>query len=461
MKAPLLLLLVSALAFSVAPSLEAQLLKPKQASLLNSNRKPFPKRPPIPDGALSTQTVAQLKSLTDSLREQDYAKLREALGTLGKSKDPRIGWVLSDVLRISEHPSLRKAVVSSAETLLGEKIRGRSEWVALTDLLIAWDVPAFDGYLGVKREIYTLIVPAWGRLMSDEGEVDWRLVSWGGVGIDNRPYDQTHQPVNSIPASDNPTVTDAAGGSWLSDDSPVFGVLINGEARAYPRFIMEIREMVNDTLGGRDFAMPYCTLCGAAHVWLTDRVPEGVERPVLRTSGLLIRSNKLMYDVVSGSVFDTFLGHATNGPLYQKEISLPGHPVISTTWGAWKANHPATTVLAQSESLGRRSDLRTTRDAKGPIFPVGDVDSRLTVHKEVLGVVTNEGRAIAFSVDQAKEHLRKGKEVTLDGVTVSLDAGGLSAQLADGTPLVAHESFWFGWSQFRPDTSLWTGGKKS
>ena len=41
--------------------------------------------------------------------------------------------------------------------------------------------------------------------------------------------------------------------------------------------------------------------------YFSDEVPDGVDRPVLRTSGLLIRSNKLMYDIQAYSVFDTFL----------------------------------------------------------------------------------------------------------------------------------------------------------
>lgn len=42
--------------------------------------------------------------------------------------------------------------------------------------------------------------------------------------------------------------------SWLKDDGVVFGIGLNGEFRAYPRRIMEVHEMVNDTLGARDLA---------------------------------------------------------------------------------------------------------------------------------------------------------------------------------------------------------------
>ncbi|MEM7197348.1 MAG: DUF924 family protein, partial [Pseudomonadota bacterium] len=59
--------------------------------------------------------------------------------------------------------------------------------------LIAWDVPAIPGYLEYKRAIFTSIVPGWEDLMV-EGDIDWRLVSWGGVLIDSRPHDATERP---------------------------------------------------------------------------------------------------------------------------------------------------------------------------------------------------------------------------------------------------------------------------
>ena len=44
-------------------------------------------------------------------------------------------------------------------------------------------------------------------------------------------------------------------------------------------------------LGGRRLAIPYCTLCGSAQACFTDDVEGADEMPVLRTSGLLSRSN--------------------------------------------------------------------------------------------------------------------------------------------------------------------------
>lgn len=215
--------------------------------------------------------------------------------------------------------------------------------------------------------------------------------------------------------------------------------------------------MVNDTLGGRDLGIPYCTLCGAAQAYFTDRLPAGVERPVLRTSGLLIRSNKVMYDITSQSVFDTFKGTAVTGPLAQKGIALKQASVITTTWGAWKQAHPDTTVLAEALALGRDFDFRNNRDADGPIFPVGDVDPRLPVHEDVIGLVTPDGKPIAFQRSQAVAALTKGETIEVDGVRLTMDGGGVKATDKTGADLGSHQAFWFAWSQFHPDTKLWPG----
>ena len=100
----------------------------------------------------------------------------------------------------------------------------------------------------------------------------------------------------------------------------MFGVEVDGEARAYPKNIMEVHEVVNDTLGGHRLGIPYCTLCGSAQAYLTDNLPNGLEQPVLRTSGLLTRSNKVMYDLNTFSVFNTFTGRAVSGPFREQGV---------------------------------------------------------------------------------------------------------------------------------------------
>ena len=337
----------------------------------------------------------------------------DALGRIGESGDVRVAWLLTDLMRFAADPGLLARAVEEANELLGIDAGGRSAWGDITDHLIAWDVPEPPGYLDTKRGLYSQVVPAWEDLMVP-GAIDWRLVSWGGVSIDDRGYDQTDDPCRCIPAADNPEVSSADEAGWLDDDAVVFGVTIGDESRAYPRRIMEVREMVNDTLGGRDFAMPYCTLCGSAQVYLTDEMPDGVDRPILRTSGLLIRSNKVMYDLNTKSVFDTFRGDAVTGPLAELGLVLEQVPVVTTTWGEWRRAHPDTTVLIEDLALGRDFDFRSGRDADGPIFPIGGADPRLPVHADVLGVLTDSG-PVAFWVDGAIAALEAGRVVEAGG----------------------------------------------
>lgn len=416
----------------------------------------YGKPPAIPNGQLpeelqSAVQVAFVDSMVQSTWKEDQSL---ALAKITESKDPRLVWIISDLMRFAANPQLNALLSNSASELLGKDFRNQNSWGNVTDHLIAWDIPAPPDYLRVKRGIFTSVVPRWDKIFV-EGDIDWRLVSWGGVLIDDRPYDTTDEPCNCIPAADNPDVSSADDAAWLKDDDVVFGIEVNGEYRAYPRRIMEVREMVNDTLGGRDLGIPYCTLCGAAQAYFTDQQPDGVERPILRTSGLLIRSNKVMYDITSYSVFDTFLGKAVTGPLAEKKLKLKQASVVTTAWGAWKKAHPETTVLLEKYALGRDPDFRNGRDSNGPIFPVGDVDPRLPVHEDIIGVITASGKPIAFQRSKAFVALKNGDEIAYENIRLELDAGGVRAVNADGTDLGSHQAFWFAWSQFHPKTALW------
>ena len=390
--------------------------------------------------------VVFVDSLAQSVWGADQAA---ALDEIVQSGDPRLVWVISDMMRFTWRQAFDDALAAAAAQLLGIELKTHRRWGEITDHLIAWDIPSYPGYLEAKRAIFTNFVPGWERLFV-EGDIDWRLVSWGGVLIDDRPYDTTDEVCNCIPAADNPEVSSAAAASWLDDDDIVFGISINGEHRAYPRRIMEVREMVNDTLGGRDLGIPYCTLCGAAQAYFTDQLPDGIERPILRTSGLLIRSNKVMYDIITHSVFDTFTGQAVTGPLAAKDLQLKQASVVTTDWGTWKQAYPDTTVLVERLALGRDFDFRNGRDANGPIFPVGDVDPRLSVHEDVIGVISGTGQPIAFQRSTAFAALKQGADIVYENVHLTLDAGGIRAVDASGRDLGSHQAFWFAWSQFYP-----------
>ncbi len=417
----------------------------------------FGNPPTIPTGPLSEDLEQAVDmAFVESVNGSGWGRDQQlALEEIVESGDPRLAWLVADLMRFINDPNFSSELGVAASKLLEREIGGSNDWGVTTDHLIAWDIPAPPDYLKYKRAIFTSLVPGWENIFVD-GSIDWRIVSWGGVLIDDRAYDTTDELCNCIPAADNPGVTSAKEATWLKDDTIVFGVEVNGEYRAYPRQIMEVREMVNDTLGGRHLGIPYCTLCGAAQAYFTDELPEGIERPVLRTSGLLIRSNKVMYDITSQSVFDTFTGEAVTGALAEKGLKLKQASVVTTDWASWKKAHPETTVLKEELALGRDFDFRNNRDADGPIFPVGPVDPRLSVHEDIIGATTSSGKPVAFQRTKALFALQNGDKVEYENLELVLDGGGIKAVDKNGQAVGSHQAFWFAWSQFHPDTELWS-----
>src|SRR5262249_34976547 len=140
------------------------------------------------------------------------------------------------------------------------------------------------GFASWKGRLWTRIDPAFGELLSDERPARIRVeeIDWGGVRVDG------------IPALDRPAHVPAAPAGRLGAGGPGVGVELGGEARAYPLRILDWHELVNDELGGMPFALVYCALSGAAVAY--DARREDAEPFVFSTSGLLHKSNKLMLD---------------------------------------------------------------------------------------------------------------------------------------------------------------------
>lgn len=157
-------------------------------------------------------------------------------------------------------------------------------------------------------------------------------IAWGGAVVDG------------IPPLDLPKFVAAGAASYLNPGDLVFGVAINGDVRAYPLRIMNWHEMFNDVVGGVPVSLAYCTLCGSGILFET--TAEGRDKPFsFGSSGLLFRSNKLMYDRATYSLWNQFTGRPVAGPLTDSGIELKTRPVTITTWADWKDLHPNTKVL--------------------------------------------------------------------------------------------------------------------
>ena len=100
-------------------------------------------------------------------------------------------------------------------------------------------------------------------------------------------------PKDGIPSIDNPVFAEISDSQFMSDSDTVLGLEINGDAKAYPIFILVWHEIINDRVGGTPVAITYCPLCYTNQVF--ERIING-EEVEFGTSGKLYNSNLLMYD---------------------------------------------------------------------------------------------------------------------------------------------------------------------
>ena len=242
-------------------------------------------------------------------------------------------------------------------------------------------------YALFKAAVYRNIDPKMIRFFPPAVGASIRLdeIDWGGVAV------------NGIPPLDNPPMASASDADWMSDDDVVFGVQVDGEARAYPKRIIAWHELVRDRVGKTPITLVYCTLCGSVIPY--DSRVDGVEL-TLGTSGLLYRSNKLMFDEQTQSLWSSIYGRAVVGESYTSEKQLTRLPVITTSWAEWRALHPKTLVLSEQTGFARDyregaayADYNATDELW---FEVPFRDDRLKNKAEVLTLVV-DGVAVAVT----------------------------------------------------------------
>jgi len=141
----------------------------------------------------------------------------------------------------------------------------------------------------------------------------------------------------------------------------VLGIVIGGQAHAWPLSMLNAHEVVNDTVAGIPVAATYSPLCDAAIVF--DRTVAGIVRN-FEVSGLLVDSNLVFYDKPAkdadpekhvASLFLQLERRAIAGPLAVHGATLEVLPgACITTWADWLAVHPETTVTLRDPQMIRR-----------------------------------------------------------------------------------------------------------
>lgn len=405
----------------------------------------------------------------------------KAFKYISENWEPTFPIMVIESIYLMNDPELASKLVKLLEDKTGKKygydLDKWYEWIWNNDEKVHAQYPEF------KSLLYGLIDPKFAGYFSNERTSEIRLdeVRWGGVRQDG------------IPPLRSPKMIEAKEAKYLDDENIVFGIEVNGDARAYPKRIMAWHEMFVDNVGDTNVAGVYCTLCGSMILYNTEH--DSVNHQI-GTSGFLYRSNKLMYDKETQSLWNTLWGTPVIGPLADKEIELERMSVVTTTWGEWKKRHPQTKVL--SLDTGHRRDYGEGVAYKDYfatdelMFNVPKTDKRLNNKDEVLGLIFSQhsNKPLAISIDYLAKNPVYNKNIEDQDFVILTDKSGAARVYeakglkfkdwdqnnsvtdvngnkwmlsesklvsSDGTELhrlPAHRAFWFGWYSAYSNTDL-------
>ncbi len=427
----------------------------------------------------------------------------EGLDRARANKDSTQVPIILEVMRFFPSDAFQQEAQETLTLLTGQPPEGQEwgwdEWMSWVWANSA-DYPVPDGYATWKSVFlsggidmrYREFLPPDGKVAPD---IDLTELIWGGIAPDQ------------VPPLVDPDVVTVEEADYLLPDDRVFGVSIGGEHRAYPLRITNVHEIVNDELGGEPIALTHCVLCGSGVVY---RAELGGERTRFGTSGLIYRSNPVIYDLENRTLWLQLTGRPVAGPAADTGGGLEPVPSVLTTWEEWSALHPDTTALsilneiypptAYGPELAPGSPLETYLSTDETVFPVWLRSDALAPKDRALGVrVGDDAKAYPVEALQAARALndevggtrivivaspnteaarvyeRGDVELSLpddDGGSAApaelVDSGGGAWQVTEEAlvsrddpgrrlaRLPAQIALWFSWHAFFPETELGT-----
>lgn len=258
--------------------------------------------------------------------------------------------------------------------------------------------------------------------------------------------------------TDPPRTTANHADGWLAAGDRVIGLAVGRQAVAYPIRILNWHELINDVVGGRPVAVSYCPLCRTGVVF--DAGIDG-HRAVFGVSGLLYKSDVLLYERATDSLFSQLLFKGVSGALRGRDLQTL--PASTTTWEVWRRRHPETEVVSRALPYGL--DYGTDpydwyHRSRKSMFPVRDAD-RSHPAKDWAFLVLNGKRkllaaeGILRGMEDRSAALYRGPhgfELRYDPHSRELTAHG------GGGEATVIAGYWFALSAFHPDARVVVAG---
>lgn len=268
--------------------------------------------------------------------------------------------------------------------------------------------------------------------------------------------------------------------SKIKLDRIVLGVIINGEAKAYPISLMGYHHQVRDTLGGKPIMVTYCTVCRTARVFepIVNGKPEN-----FRLVGM-DHFNAMFEDKTTKSWWRQANGEAITGAL--KGTFLPELEAQQTSLATWLKLYPDSKIMqpdlkfkenydstAKYESGKSRKELTGTDSLswKRKSWVVGlkigsqsiAIDWNRLLKERIVNISLGEKPIVlALAADnksffaferpdnQMKFSLKNDSLLTQNQ---RFDLKGITGDSKTALKKInAYQEFWHSWETFHPDT---------
>lgn len=179
-------------------------------------------------------------------------------------------------------------------------------------------------------------------------------------------------------------------------------------------------------------------------------------------SGRLYKSNILLYDHQTESLWSQLKEIAISGPLVGKRLKKLASK--RTSWEVWRKENPHTLVLSTDTGYQRDYTVDPYEGyyrALGLWFPVGDVRTDLSPKEIVLGVeIKGKAQAYPLSLLRKKPGILKDN---IEGIHLEIEVSSegeiIGVRDHQRNPVLSVFVYWFAWQAFHPDTSVYGGAK--
>jgi len=248
----------------------------------------------------------------------------------------------------------------------------------------------------------------------------WEQTDFSKTSIDFKEILSGGPPKDGIPSIDKPKFTTISEAKDIGPKEPVITLNLNGQARAYPLRVLIWHEIVNDQIGDIPVTITFCPLCNAAIVF--DRRVKGKVLD-FGTTGLLRKSDLVMYDRQTQSWWQQFTGKAIVGAMLNTRLTMI--PSRIESFEKYKQRFPRGKVLVPNNVYMRNygaNPYASYDTMPRPFLFSGDLPKDINPMARVI-VFMAGGKKRAVSLKLLSER----KKLKIADVTLTWSAGQNSA----------------------------------